>query len=257
MRIVPKDTIQGAALATVMKQDGCTKVAMANDKEVYGAGLARNIDNSAKEQQLDIIFNEGIDTKAPNYRSLASRAKGQGADCFVFSGITSNNGVQIFKDFARGAAARRSSTVRTAPPRRGSPTRRRAASPPASRPGQVDRGHARPGELPEEGKKFFADYEAEYGEKNPNPYSIYGYEAMSLALDAIGRSGTGKSEDIVKALFATKNRESVLGTYSIDENGDTTLTDYGVYTIKDGSRSFLEDDQGRRLTADVRMGAGR
>ena len=25
-RIVPKDTIQGAALATVMKEDGCTKV---------------------------------------------------------------------------------------------------------------------------------------------------------------------------------------------------------------------------------------
>ena len=25
-RIVPKDTIQGAALATLMKEDGCTKV---------------------------------------------------------------------------------------------------------------------------------------------------------------------------------------------------------------------------------------
>ena len=99
VRIVPKDTIQGAALATVMKEDGCTKVAMANDKEVYGAGLSRNIENSAKEQQLSVLFNEGIDTKAPNYRSLASRAKGQGADCFVFSGITSNNAVQIYKDF--------------------------------------------------------------------------------------------------------------------------------------------------------------
>jgi branched-chain amino acid transport system substrate-binding protein len=30
----------------------------------------------------------------------------------------------------------------------------------------------------------------------------------------------------------------VLGTYSIDENGDTTLTDYGVYTIKDGELQF-------------------
>ncbi|HVL88794.1 MAG TPA: ABC transporter substrate-binding protein, partial [Actinomycetota bacterium] len=52
VRIVPKDTIQGAALATIMKEDGCTKVAMANDKEVYGAGLARNIAMSAKEQDL-------------------------------------------------------------------------------------------------------------------------------------------------------------------------------------------------------------
>jgi branched-chain amino acid transport system substrate-binding protein len=38
-RIVPKDTIQGAALATLMKEDGCTNVQLLNDKEVYGAGL--------------------------------------------------------------------------------------------------------------------------------------------------------------------------------------------------------------------------
>ena len=30
----------------------------------------------------------------------------------------------------------------------------------------------------------------------------------------------------------------MLGTYSIDENGDTTLTDYGVYSIKDGELKF-------------------
>ena len=46
VRIVPKDTIQGAALATLMKQDGCTSVFMTNDKEVYGAGLATNIEQA-------------------------------------------------------------------------------------------------------------------------------------------------------------------------------------------------------------------
>ena len=30
----------------------------------------------------------------------------------------------------------------------------------------------------------------------------------------------------------------MLGTYSIDKNGDTTLTDYGLYTIEDGSSTF-------------------
>src|SRR5829696_250196 len=44
LRIVPKDTIQGAALATVMKDDGCSSMYILNDKEVYGAGLARNIE---------------------------------------------------------------------------------------------------------------------------------------------------------------------------------------------------------------------
>ncbi len=93
-----KDTIQGAALATIMKEDGCTKVAIANDKERFSNGLARNIESSAKEQGLEIAGNEGTDTKAANYRSLAQRFKGQGADRFVFSGITANNAVQIYKD---------------------------------------------------------------------------------------------------------------------------------------------------------------
>ena len=61
---------------------------------------------------------------------------------------------------------------------------------------------------------------------------------MRLALDAIERSGTGAKEDVLAALFDTQDRESVLGTYSIDENGDTTLTDYGIYTIEGGELTF-------------------
>src|SRR5215203_4849172 len=100
LRIVPKDTIQGAALATVMKKDGCTTVYILNDKEVYGAGLSRNIESSAKEQGLEVSGNEGIDPKAPNFRSQASTIEGAGADCFVFSGITANGAVQLYKDVA-------------------------------------------------------------------------------------------------------------------------------------------------------------
>src|ERR1044071_9760142 len=99
-RIVPKDTIQGAALATLMKQDGCMKVQLLNDKEVYGAGLARNIEASAKAQGLTVTSNEAIDKNAPNYRSLAQKSKAAGDDCMVFSGITANNAAQVFKDFA-------------------------------------------------------------------------------------------------------------------------------------------------------------
>jgi len=239
-RIVPKDTIQGAALATIMKKDGCTKVAMANDKEVYGAGLSRNIEISAKAQSLNIIFNEPIDPKAPNYRSLASRAKGEGADCFVYSGITSNNGVQIYKDFEAALPSAKlygPDGVAEAgffdPKEGGIPAD-------VAKKVKLTVATLSPDSYGEAGKKFFADYEAEYGEKNPNPYSIYGFEAMSLVLDAITRSKTGKREDIVKALFATKDRDSPLGTYSIDPMGDTTLTDYGVYKVENGEQVFLE-----------------
>ena len=44
--------------------------------------------------------NDGTDKNAPNYRSLASKVK---ADCFVGSGVTGENYVQVFKDVAAAA----------------------------------------------------------------------------------------------------------------------------------------------------------
>ena len=237
-RIVPKDTIQGAALATIMKEDGCTNVAIANDKEVYGAGLARNIESSAKTQGLKIDFNEGIDPKAANYRSLASRAKGDGVDCFAFSGTTANNAAQIFKDFSAAIPDAKlygpdgvAEAAFTNPKEGGLPTSVGAKT-------TLTVATLSPDQYPPEGQQFFKQYGEKYGDKTPDPYAIYGYEAMNLALDAIKRAGSSDKQKILEALFATKDRKSVLGTYSIDENGDTSLTDYGVYKIQNGELTF-------------------
>ncbi len=237
-RIVPKDTIQGAALATLMKEEGCTKVYILNDKEVYGAGLARNIEGAAEEQGLEILGNEGIDPKAPNFRSLASKIKSDGADCFVFSGITANGAVQLFKDVAAAVPnAKLFGPDGVAESGFADPKEGGIPEDVASRT-LVTVATLSPDEYPPEGQKFFQDFEKTYGEKNPDPYAIYGYEAMQLVLDALERAGTSDRQAVIDAVFDTKGRESVLGTYDIDENGDTTLTDYGVYTIKGGELGF-------------------
>ena len=238
VRIVPKDTIQGAALATLMKEDGCAAVFMTNDKEVYGAGLARNIETTAEAQGLQLVANEAIDKNAPNYRSLAQAARSLEADCFVYSGITANNAVQLYKDMAAALPDAQlygpdgvAETGFTDPEEGGIPADVAARV-------KLSVATLSPDEYPPEGQEFFQLFEEQYDEPNPNPYSIYGYEAMRLALDAIERSGTGEKADIVKALFETVDRQSVLGTYSIDENGDTTLTDYGIYRVTDGELEF-------------------
>jgi branched-chain amino acid transport system substrate-binding protein len=237
-RIVPKDTIQGAALATLMKQDGCTKVEMANDKEVYGAGLSKNIQLAAKPQGLNIIANDAIDKNAANYRSLASKAKSAGADCFVYAGITANNAVQLYKDFAAALPNAKlygpdgvAESGFVAPKEGGIPAD-------VAKRVKVTVATLSPDEYPPEGQKFFQEFSSKYGVKNPDPYAIYGYEAMSLAIDAIKRAGSADKADILKAIFSTKDRKSVLGTYSIDKNGDTTLTDYGVYSVSGGQLKF-------------------
>ena len=64
VRVLPKDTYQGAALVALAKDEGCGSAYILNDKEVYGAGLAKNVELSAKEQGLEIKGNDGIDKNA-------------------------------------------------------------------------------------------------------------------------------------------------------------------------------------------------
>jgi branched-chain amino acid transport system substrate-binding protein len=240
LRIVPKDTIQGAALATLMQQDGCQNAYILNDKEVYGAGLSRNIESSAEEVGLEILANEGIDPKAPNFRSQAATMRSEGADCFVFSGITANGAVQLYKDVAAALPdAKLYGPDGVAESGFADPAEGGIPADVASRV-KVTVATLSPDEYPPEGQKFFSDFESEYGEPNPDPYAIYGYEAMRLVLDTCEQLGPDCTDRqaMIDALFQTKGRTSVLGTYDIDENGDTTLTDYGVYTIKGGELEF-------------------
>jgi branched-chain amino acid transport system substrate-binding protein len=240
VRVVPKDTVQAAALATVMKQEGCTKPYILNDKEVYGQGLATNTVASLKSAGIPSLGNDGWDPKAANYRSVASKIAGKGADCVLLSGITDNNGVQLTKDIAAGVPKAKiygpdglCESAWVDPKKGGFPVSLDSRV-------KCTVATLSPDKYPPAGQKFFQDYKTTYGDQNPDPYALYGYETMSLALDAIKRAGDkgNDRQDVIQQLFATKDRQSVLGTYSIDQNGDTTTTDYGLYKIDNGQLSF-------------------
>ena len=55
------------------------------------------------------------------------------------------------------------------------------------------------------------------------PMAFYGYEAMALVLDAIA-AGDGDRAATARAARATRDRDSVLGRYSVDVEGHTTST---------------------------------
>ncbi|MBV9422300.1 MAG: branched-chain amino acid ABC transporter substrate-binding protein [Solirubrobacterales bacterium] len=232
LRIVPIDSIQAAADLIAMKNAGCTKVAVANDKEAYGAGLATLLELEKADYGVTITSNTGIDPTAPNFRSYAATVKSQGADCFFFAGIVSNGAVQITKDVHSalptakvfGADGVCTDTYTNAS-KGGVPA---ALYPLLQCTVATQDLSAYPG-----GKNFLAAYKAKYGVSNPDPYAIYGYEAMKLGLDTIaslGAQGNSKSA-VLKALFATTSRQSVLGTYGFNKDGDTTLKAYGLYKV--------------------------
>ena len=98
-------------------------------------------------------------------------------------------------------------------------------------------------EYPPSARAFSLAYERRFGQ--PQLDAIFGYEAMSLMLDAIERATDGGTKPAVRsrvrdAIFATRGRHSVLGTYSIEPDGDTTMQRYGVYGIVQGHLRFLE-----------------
>jgi branched-chain amino acid transport system substrate-binding protein len=65
------------------------------------------------------------------------------------------------------------------------------------------------------------------------PFAFYGFEAMALILDAVASAGADRSA-IAGAARATRDRDSILGRYSIDEQGHTTSTAYGRLAVRDG-----------------------
>jgi branched-chain amino acid transport system substrate-binding protein len=207
---------------------------------VYGAGLGRNVELSAEKVGLKIEGNEQIDTKAANFRSLASKIKSSGADCFIFTGITANKATQVFIDVASALPDATligpEGVAESAffDPAEGGLRENVAKRVLITIPGVA------PEDYPPAGEQFLKDYEAEYGDANPDRYAVYGYETVSLILDAIERAGDkgGDRAAVLEQIFATKDRQGVFGTYGIDENGDITLTPYGAYKIEDGALVF-------------------
>lgn len=69
------------------------------------------------------------------------------------------------------------------------------------------------------------------------PMACYGYEAMALVLDAIA-AGDGDRAATLRAARGTRDRDSVLGRYSIDADGHTTSTANGRLAVVDGALAW-------------------
>ena len=169
-RVLPKDTYQGAALAALAKEEGCASAYILNDKEVYGAGLARNIELSAKKIGLEIKGNEGIDKNAANYRSLGAKIKGTGAGLLHLQRDHRQQRRPDLQGHGRRAARRAAARARRASARPASSIPRKAACPPTS-PSRVliTIPGVAPEQYPPAGKEFLEAYarQVRRGESGP------------------------------------------------------------------------------------------
>jgi branched-chain amino acid transport system substrate-binding protein len=229
-RVVANDQIQGPADAMYAKQLGLKKIYVLNDKQTYGFGVATTFRGAAEKLGLQVVAFKGWDAKQSSYEALANAIKQSGADGVFLGGIICNNGAKLIKDLKAGVP----DATLIAPD---------GFSDPKSNGVDFDGSYvsvagAPPTSLKGEGATFVKDFGDQIG-TTPNPYSQYGAQAMDVMLDAIGTSD-GTRAAVAKALFGLKVTDGILGTFTINDKGDTSLNPITVYQQKSGKLNPLK-----------------
>jgi len=223
-RVVADDNVQGAANALWAKQLGKTKIFVLNDKQTYGYGVAFSFRAAAKKLGLQVVGFQGWDAKQSSYEALANSIKQSGADAIFLGGIICNNGAKLIKDLKAGVPG----ATLIAPDGFSDPK----SNTPAFDGFYASVAGSPPSALKGEGAAFVKDFKKQIG-ATPNPYSAYGAQAMLVMLNAIEKSD-GTRPSVTENLFGQKVTNGILGTFSINEAGDTSLKPITIYQQKAG-----------------------
>jgi branched-chain amino acid transport system substrate-binding protein len=230
---VPNDAVQAAADLEAMKAAGCRKVAVATSSgDAYGAEFAALFATHKGAYDVTIVSTSALDMSSDDFHGYTASLKSQGADC-VFLAASASPPVVALTEAIHSAIPKvklfgpdqMCAGAWTDPKLGGVPTsiaRRIECTMPVLSIESYPGGH-----------RFLVAYKSKYGDTDPNPYAMYGYEAMKLGLHTIAGLGPAGNDKlaVLKALFDVKRRSSVLGTYGFDRKGDTTLRSYGLYRV--------------------------
>ncbi len=229
-RVVPADDLQGAVGAKWAKDLGAKRVYVLDDTELYGRGLATVFHQEAKRRGLEVFpadKPDSIDPKASDYRSLALRIRQTNPDLVYFGGITQNNAGKLWQDL-RSALG---SNVKLMGPDGIFEQAFLDAAGDAAMDTYLTFGGVPPKNYTGKAQEWARRYRDKF-RGDPEVYAIYGYEAANVVLDAIEKVGRKDRAAIRDAVMGTKDYDGVLGKWSFDQNGDTTLTTLSGSQVK-------------------------
>jgi branched-chain amino acid transport system substrate-binding protein len=233
-RVVATDDFQSPALAELTQQLGKKSAYILTDNEAYGKGVADAYNIAAKKLGIAIKGYEAWDPKASSYEALANKIKGTGAQAVFLGGIECNNGGKLVKDLRAGLGA----GVTIIAPDGFTPISGVVDGAGAAAEGVYVSVAGYPNEkLGPAGKKFVVDFQKFQKKAQVDPYAVYAAQAAEVLLDAIGRSD-GTRASVSDQLFKTNVTDGILGSFTLDKNGDTSLRAITIYKIKGGQGPF-------------------
>ncbi|MCX6385523.1 MAG: ABC transporter substrate-binding protein [Solirubrobacterales bacterium] len=243
-RLMPSDYVEAGALVAVMRQDSIGKLLITSDDTMFADSLATNVADMAVSAVIEVVGRQviragrsqndpvGISAGA---EVIIAAADASGADGVLLSCTGSAVGLLI------NEIANRRPGLRLYAP-----------SPLGADPafvGQLDSAGAASTALtyaplpaaqgPIAAEKFVADFRRAFGAQ-PQPYAVYGYQAMRAVLAAIRSAGkdANRRRAVTKAFFGAQHRGSPIGSYATLPNGNTTTREYGLYRPEMGGEIF-------------------
>ncbi|MBA4187994.1 MAG: branched chain amino acid ABC transporter substrate-binding protein [Planctomycetaceae bacterium] len=231
-RVCPTDDTQGPLTARYIANELKAKsVYILDDKELYGAGIAGLFKGECEKLGIKVLGHQSIVVSQQNFKGLMKEIGALKPDVLYFGGTTQSKGPQIAIDMkgegltcplfvpdgcyedafikAAGAEVLEGRVYATI-------------------------GGKDPSQLTGPGAEFVKKYKEKY-KSDPEAYSVYGYEAAKVFLEAVKKVGKKDREEIRKAVLATKDFEAgSLGKWSFNADGDTTLQVLTISKIEGG-----------------------
>ncbi len=235
VRLQPGDPAQAAAQVALMAHLGVHELYVLNDQDPFEVPLAQIVTGDAERAGITIAGNDALDMSgAKQFTGEVAKIAESHAQAVFFAGgggpatvalwnelheavpglLLLGSSTLVSESFTSQLGAAGASTYLTTPVL---PT----------------------GLYPPAAAHVLADYRRHFGGE-AGPYALFGYETMSLVLDAI-RSAGARGNDrqaVIEKIFDTTNRSSVIGRYSLEADGETTLSPYGIDRVRGGRPVF-------------------
>ena len=242
-RIVPNDRAQAAALVRYMGDEGVRRAALLVDEDTTALALADVVRSEARGAGIAIVDDESVDPGARDHQDLVERLRALHPDAVLYAGGARNTRVRVGAErLWRELAAADPELKLFAPDALVDPRFLKAIGT-AGKETYVTRPVLALRAYPPAARHFARTFARRYGAPPP-PEALYGYEAMRAVLAAV-RSAVRTAGDarltraaVVRAFFAGRAGDGVLGPFAIDPRGDTSLTTYGAYRVVGGQLRY-------------------
>jgi branched-chain amino acid transport system substrate-binding protein len=234
-RLQPGDAVQAAAQVQLMRSLGVRRVYVIDDQDPFEIPLSELVASDATSAGIKLAAHDSISTNAgAAYAGEIEKVLESKAQAVFFAGGGGAGTVALWRALHNAdprllLLGSSSMVAETFTSRIGASAAETYLTTPVLPVGLY----------PASAQRVLRSYVRTFG-GGAGPYVLYGYEAMTVVLDSIRAAGAhgDDRQAVVDGLFAVRNRNSVLGRYSIEPNGETTLSRYGVDRVRNGLAVF-------------------